>query len=161
MGVSVQGLNELVSSALHALEIVAQRAGAVEHQHDDGALEFLVRDHVARRRKFSIVHPRLIVGAPIPLFGIGSVDLVSVGREQVAERKVDKNTFCGGVDDAAAVLQTHIGNVAEKTTAIHLVVEEHAFDVPLRFGSVGDVVESEADTGVVFRGRGFQGDVPR
>ena len=39
--VATQGFDETIGSGLHVDEVGTQRAGAVEHQHDHGALVFV------------------------------------------------------------------------------------------------------------------------
>lgn len=57
--VAAEGLDEAVGSRLHLDEVVAQRAGAVEHEHDHGALVLVDNLGVARRREFAVVLPLL------------------------------------------------------------------------------------------------------
>ena len=94
----------------------------------------------------------------VPLLGVGGVNLFAVGGEEVAEGEEHKDAFGGGVDDATAVLETDISDAVEDTGSV--LVEERAFDVPLGVIRVIDVVEGEADAGVMLRSRGLQGDIP-
>ena len=55
--ISTQCLDETVGGGLHVDEVAAQRAGAVEHEHDHRTLVFVDDLGVARRRKLAVVLP--------------------------------------------------------------------------------------------------------
>ena len=91
--VAAQRFDELVGGGLHVDEVVAERAGAVEHQHDHGALVFVDYLGVARRSKLAIVLPLLVLLHPTPLFYIigGHFDAIAV--DEVLESKHVEDTL--------------------------------------------------------------------
>ena len=55
--IPAQSLNETIGGSLHIDEVVAQRAGAVKHEHDHRALVLVDDFGVARRLKLAVKLP--------------------------------------------------------------------------------------------------------
>ena len=156
--VAAQGLDETVGRRLHVDEVAAQRAGAVEHEHDHRALVFVDSLGVARGRELAVVLPLRGRLKPVPLLHVIGADLVADEVGEVLEREQVEDAFRrGGNGDARHASQAYILDVGQLTFAA--VADVCAFDVALRIADVGHVIEGEADPRVGLLCRQSEGDV--